>query len=99
MAKPKLRNLPDLSHLAKQGAEIAIRATPKAARDSLKLEGELIRISVTAPPEDGKANDAIRAVLAAAMGVAPSTLDLRRGQTARDKVFVYLPLTGKSRMR
>ncbi|MEY8842710.1 DUF167 domain-containing protein [Cribrihabitans sp. XS_ASV171] len=99
MARPKLRDLPDLSHLADPGAEIAVRATPKAARDSLKLEGGTIRIAVTAPPEDGKANDAIRAVLAAAMRVAPSSLDLRRGQTARDKLFVYLPRAGNSRMR
>ncbi|MCE8516080.1 DUF167 domain-containing protein [Ruegeria pomeroyi] len=90
MAKPKVKSLPDLSHLARPGQEIVLRVTPKAARDSVILAGEVVRITVTAPPEDGKANEAVRKLLARAMGVAPSRLDLRRGQTARDKTFVYL---------
>ncbi len=89
MAKPKIRNLPDLRNLARPGSEIALRVTPKAARTSLTLDGTTIRASVTAPPENGKANAATRSLLAAAMGVAPSRLTLRRGQTSRDKLFVY----------
>lgn len=89
MAKPKPRDLPDLSELARPEAEIAVRVTPRAARDSLSRSGEALRITVTAPPEDGRANAAVRAILARAMGVAPSQLRLLRGQTARDKVFVY----------
>ena len=88
--KPKLRDLPDLSDLAHPGTEIALRVTPKAARTSLSRDGDTIRATVTVAPENGKANAAVQALLAAAMGVAPSRLELRRGQTARDKVFVFL---------
>ncbi len=91
MAKPKLRNLPDLGDLAVPGTEIALRATPKAARAGLTRDGDRIRVNVTVAPENGKANDAVRAVLAVAMGVAPSHLTLLRGHSARDKVFVYSP--------
>jgi len=90
MAKPKIRDLPDLSDLARPGAEIALRVTPKAARTSLLRDGDALRATVTVAPENGKANAAVQALLAAAMGVAPSRLELRRGQTARDKVFVFL---------
>lgn len=89
MAKPKLRDLPDLSDLARPGTEIALRVTPKAARTSLTREDGTIRARVTAAPENGRANAAVQALLAAAMGVAPSHLDLKRGQAARDKLFVY----------
>lgn len=89
MAKPKTRDLPDLSHLAEPGAEIALRVTPKASRNALTLSESGLRAQVTAPPEDGKANAAVRALLARAMRVAPSDLELIRGQTARDKVFRY----------
>jgi len=89
MAKPKIRNLPDLSALARPGTEIALRVTPKAARTSLTLDGDILRATVTAPPENGKANAATRALLAAAMGVAPSRLTLKRGATSRNKMFVY----------
>ncbi|MBT3139571.1 DUF167 domain-containing protein [Ruegeria litorea] len=89
MAKPKLKNLPDLSHLVVPGQEISLRVTPKAARTSLIATAEGLRMTVTAVPENGKANAAVRQVLAAAMGVAQTRLNLIRGQTARDKTFVY----------
>ncbi|MBB96174.1 MAG: hypothetical protein CML68_16485 [Rhodobacteraceae bacterium] len=90
MGKAKYKDLPDLRDRAQAGAEISVRATPKAARDRLVAEDGLLRAYVTAVPENGKANAAIRAMLAAAMGVAPGTLQLIRGQTARDKTFRYL---------
>ena len=89
MAKPKIRNLPDLSHIALAGADIVVRAKPGAAQSRLVYEKGAINIAVTAAPEQGKANEAIRAVLAAAMKVAPGDLTLLRGQTARTKTFRY----------
>ncbi|QPM92089.1 DUF167 domain-containing protein [Pseudooceanicola algae] len=81
---------PDLSHLARPGAEIALRVTPKAARDRITDAGpeeEGLRVYTTATPQDGKANDAVRRMLAKALGVPPTSLRLIRGQKARDKVF------------
>ncbi len=89
MAKPKLRDVPDLSNLATPGRAIPVRVTPKAAKDSIQVDRGGIRISVTAPPENGKANEAVRQILATAIGVAPSALTLKQGQTVRDKLFVY----------
>lgn len=89
MAKPKFRNLPDLSDLATPSARIAVRVTPKAAQTSLKRKGDQLRATVTAAPENGKANAAVQSLLAAALGVAPSHLTLVLGQTSRNKVFVY----------
>jgi len=89
MARPKLRELPDLSSYATIGAAISVKVTPKAAKDGIFVENNVIRISVAAPPENGKANRAVRRILAAAMQVAPSRLILKRGQTSRDNVFVY----------
>lgn len=77
----------DLFHLAKTGAEIAVRVTPKASRNRITLEEGQIRVYVTTVPEGGKANAAVQKVLAKAMGIAKSRLTLLRGQTARDKVF------------
>jgi len=90
MAKPKIRDLPDLSDLARPGAEIAVRVTPKAARASLTRSNGALRAAVTAVPENGKANAAVRVILATALGIPPSRLQLLRGQIARDKVFTIL---------
>lgn len=81
---------PDLSHLAVTGAEIAVRVTPKAARNAVVAEGGAIRVYVTTVPEDGKATAAVVKLLAKALGVPKSRLDLIRGATARDKVFRIL---------
>lgn len=89
MARAKSRDLPDLAHLAVEGAEFAVRVTPGAARNAvIERDGEL-RITVTAPPENGKANTAVTQLLARALGVAPSTLTLLRGVTSREKLFRY----------
>lgn len=81
------RDLPDLTHLARPGAEIAVRVTPKASRNRIEAEGAMLRVYITAVPEDGRANAAVQKLLAKAMGVAKSRLVLRRGATSRAKVF------------
>lgn len=79
---------PDLTHLAREGAEIAVRVTPKARRNAVSVaEDGGLRVHVTTVPEDGKANAAVQKLLAKALGVAKSRLTLIRGTTSRDKVF------------
>lgn len=77
----------DLSHLAQPGAEIAVRVTPRASRNAVVMDGEMLRVTVTVVPEDGKANAAVIKLLAKALGVSKSRLVLIRGATSRDKVF------------
>lgn len=76
----------DLTHLARPGAVLTLRVTPRARRNTITPEGDLLRIHVTAPPEDGRANRAVLKLLAKAMGVAPSRLTVIRGEVARDKL-------------
>jgi uncharacterized protein len=46
-----------------------------------------VLIRVTAPPVDGKANEALCRLVARKVGVAPSRVTLVRGHTARDKTL------------
>jgi uncharacterized protein YggU (UPF0235/DUF167 family) len=48
--------------------------------------GGSVVIRVTAPPVDGKANDALCRLIAKAAGVAPSKVSVVRGHAAREKV-------------
>ena len=77
----------DWADLAVVGAEFALRVTPRARREEITRDATGIRVAVFAPPEDGKANAAVQALLAHALGVAKSRLSLVRGATSRDKVF------------
>ncbi|PRY25581.1 hypothetical protein CLV78_102761 [Aliiruegeria haliotis] len=76
-----------LAHLVVEGGELAVRVTPKASRNAVEASGEELRVYVTAVPEGGKANAAVQKLLAKALGVPKSRLELVRGATSRDKVF------------
>lgn len=49
--------------------------------------GRVLQVRIAAPPVDGKANAAIRAVLAESLRVAPSLVQLKKGGSSRYKVF------------
>lgn len=76
-----------LSHWAVDGREISVRVTPKAARNAVVEDGERLKVSVTTVPEGGKATKSVVKLLAEALGVAKTRLELVRGKTSRDKVF------------
>lgn len=50
----------------------------------------MLRVSVTAAPEKGKANKAIIEVLADALGVSKSSVELAAGETSRSKRFLIV---------
>src|SRR4051812_37218220 len=69
------------------GALVHLRVQPRASRDEIVAwQDDALRVRVTAPPVDGDANTAVRQLLARALGVAPSTIALVRGERSRDKV-------------
>jgi hypothetical protein len=62
--------------------EFAVKAVPGASRDALSgLWGTALKVKVAAPPEGGRANDAIVALLAAALGVRAAAVSIISGQT------------------
>lgn len=70
---------------------IKVRVHPRAKRDHVEeKEPNCFTIWTTAPPEKGKANEAARRLLAQALGIAPTCLELRQGATSREKVFELL---------
>lgn len=67
---------------------IPVYVTPKASRNEVGgwRGGELI-VRVTVAPEDGKANAAVRRLLAKALGVGPSAVSVVTGATSRHKLI------------
>jgi uncharacterized protein YggU (UPF0235/DUF167 family) len=64
-----------------------VRVTPGASRDEVKIVDGSVQLRVTAPPADGAANDAVLALLAAALGRPRRDLTLLRGGAARIKLI------------
>jgi uncharacterized protein (TIGR00251 family) len=73
------------------GAELRVRAQPNASKDAVEEMGEeasgqrYLKVRVRAVPEKGKANAAIEALLAKALGVPKSAVSVEKGETQRIK--------------
>ena len=48
---------------------------------------DVLHLRVTAPPEEGKANAAVVALVAKSLRVPPSSVSIIKGLTSRDKVL------------
>ncbi len=67
--------------------KIDVHVRPNARRPGLEAtESDSVRVRVTAAPENGKANDAVCAVLAKELGLAKSDVQIVAGHRARRKV-------------
>ena len=68
------------------GVELSVYCQPRAARSGiLGAHGGLVKIKVREAPVDGKANEALLALLAGALGVGRDRLSLLSGQQSRMK--------------
>lgn len=69
------------------GVRIAVRLAPKAARDRVGgPHGDALKVAVTAPPVEGKANARLIRLLAKRLGVPKGAVRIVSGELARDKV-------------
>ena len=73
------------------GAQLTVRLTPRGGRDALDgidtdaAGRAMLRARVSAPPEDGAANDALLRLLARALDLPRRALTLEAGATQRVK--------------
>jgi uncharacterized protein len=85
----------DVTELA-GGVEFAVRVAPRASRDA--IEGEYagaLKVRLTAPPVDGRANEALRKLLAERLKVAISAVRILGGEKSRNKRVRILGVTRK----
>ncbi len=65
---------------------LRLHVQPRAARTELAgPHGDRLKLRITAPPVDGKANEAVIAFVSALCGVAKSQISLINGSTGREK--------------
>lgn len=85
--------------LKEQTLILPVRVTPKRGRDSVLpfQEGDTeIRLKVSAPPEDGKANTAVVELLAKTLKLPKSRISIAHGETSRHKQVAIVAEEGAS---
>jgi uncharacterized protein (TIGR00251 family) len=77
-----------------EGLVLPVRAQPGARRNGVQGEqAGMLKVAVTAPPEDGRANQALVELLREVLGLRRSQVELLGGQTSREKKFLIRGLT------
>ncbi len=67
-------------------AVLQVRVAPRSSRSKVcGRYGEGIKVSLNAPPVDGRANKELAVVLAGWLGVAKSNVSLLSGERGREK--------------
>ena len=81
------------------GVEITIKAVPGASRDRIVGPlGDALKVQVSAPPEKGKANQAIVALIAKTLGISARSVTVVRG-VSNPKKIVRIPGTCAEEVR
>ena len=73
---------------------LSVKVVPRASRDEVVgWRGGVLRLRVSAPPQDGRANAAVVALLAAALGVRKSAVAICAGHASAMKRVAIEGLT------
>ena len=83
-------------HDSGPGVTFAIRVHPRAQRNAITGEiGDALKLSLTTPPVEGRANEACIEFFAKLLKVPRSSVTIASGQTSRNKVICVAGVTAR----
>lgn len=72
---------------AEPSATVAVRVQPRSSRDGVSgLSGGVLRVRLTAPPVENRANEALVRFLCGALGVPRGSVEIVTGDRGRNKI-------------
>ena len=75
-------------HETPSGVAFAVKVRPRAKKDAITGEiGDALKLSLTAPPVDGRANEACVEFFASLLKVPRSSVTIASGASSRRKVI------------
>ena len=79
-----------------QGATFAVKVHPRAKKNAITGElGDALKLSLTTPPVEGRANEACVEFLAKLLKVPRSSVTIASGQRSRNKVIRVMGLSAE----
>jgi len=74
-------------HDSPKGVSFAVKVQPRARKNAITGSvGNALKLSLTAPPVDGRANQAVIEFLAELLEIPRSSVTITSGETSRSKV-------------
>ena len=78
------------------GVTFAVKLHPRAKKNTITGElGYALKVSITTPPVDGRANEACTRFFAKLLNVPRSSVTIASGQTSRNKVIRVVGLSAE----
>jgi uncharacterized protein len=85
-----------LIHETTDGATFAVKIHPRAKKNAITGElGDALKVSLTTPPVEGRANEACIEFFAKLLKVPRSSVTIASGQASRNKVIRVAGVTGQ----
>ena len=89
-----------MSQRPQPGTRVRVRVQPKSSGNQVVgYRGDTLRLRVIAPPEGGQANEAVVSLLAQALDISKSRIEIVHGHASRDKMVVVWMAPGEVRRR
>jgi len=83
-------------HDSDAGATFAVRVHPRAKKNGITGEvGEALKVSLTVPPVEGRANEACVEFFAKLLKVPRSSVTIASGQSSRNKLIRVAGVTSQ----
>ena len=73
---------------------VTVKVVPNSSKNSISCEKELLKIKLTAPPVDNKANKALIEYLSKLLKVPKTSIEIKSGETSKNK-RIELPISSK----
>jgi uncharacterized protein (TIGR00251 family) len=85
-------------HNGQKGSALAIRVTPRASHNEIVeiLSDGTVKIRLTAPPVEGKANQALIEFLSDVLDIPTSRIEIVAGENGRDKLVSIMDMDAVS---
>jgi len=83
-----------INSLSNKDIALSVYVQPRASKNRLAgMHGNSIKVCVTAPPVENKANEAVRNFIAALFGVPKSAVVIKSGKQGRSKKILISNLS------
>ncbi|HEX5432828.1 MAG TPA: DUF167 domain-containing protein [Candidatus Angelobacter sp.] len=79
-----------------RGVTFAVRVQPRARKNAITgVVGDALKLAVTSPPVEGKANQAVIEFFADLFAIPRSSVSIASGETSRNKIIRVAGITAE----